>query len=231
MHLSSLSSTTLATNKSFSLDNDYYQQQIYMEVKRNNSSNEIWRHFLAIFSTLIGILMSQYLLIIYQNWELIYSLNYNKGVFGIFGNFVSLFILLKPSRLTSLSRFTANKTYRLNRKASTYGSFDQKLTSFYTYLTALSFCDFFSCIFAILNMLEHLPPPYLESYSMAYRDLCMSLSIFTNPIANTLQALSVWIIVAFSIHRCRLITLYQSINCISDYFVFWWFTSKLTGQL
>ena len=52
-------------------------------------------------------------------------------------------------------------------------------------------------------MLEHVPPPYLESYSMSYRDICMSITIITNPIVNTLQALSVWLIVAFSIHRSR----------------------------
>ena len=38
---------------------------------------------------------------------------------------------------------------------------------------------------------------------MKYRLFCSSLSLYTHPIATTLQALSVWIICAFSIHRCR----------------------------
>ena len=67
----------------------------------------------------------------------------------------------------------------------------------------MSFCDFFSCIFAILNVLEYIPPPYLDSYSNSYRKICLSISLYTHPIATTLQALSVWIICAFSIHRSR----------------------------
>jgi hypothetical protein len=38
---------------------------------------------------------------------------------------------------------------------------------------------------------------------MKYREICLSLSLYTHPIATTLQALSVWIICAFSIHRSR----------------------------
>lgn len=83
------------------------------------------------------------------------------------------------------------------------GSFEHKLASFYAYLTALSFCDLFSCIFAILNMLEYIPPPYMELNLTKYREFCLSISLYTHPIATTLQALSVWIICAFSIHRCR----------------------------
>ncbi len=51
-----LSSTTVMINNRTSLDNDYYQQQIYTEVKRNNSYTELWHHYLSIFSILIGII-------------------------------------------------------------------------------------------------------------------------------------------------------------------------------
>jgi hypothetical protein len=70
-------------------------------------------------------------------------------------------------------------------------------------LTALSFCDLFSCFFAILNVLEYLLPFYLEMDSLRYHELCQSLQIYTHPIATTLQALSCWLICAFSIHRCK----------------------------
>jgi hypothetical protein len=37
------------------IDNDYLQQQIYSEVKRNNSSIELWHHFLGVFGSLISL--------------------------------------------------------------------------------------------------------------------------------------------------------------------------------
>lgn len=117
------------------------------------------------------------------------------------GNLISLIILLKPP--TSSVKFARLSSIGHHIQRRTIGSFEYKLSSFYTYLTALSFCDFFSCIFAILNVLEYLPPPYQDSYSMTYREMCLSLSLYTHPIATTLQALSVWIICAFSIHRSR----------------------------
>ena len=109
--------------------------------------------------------------------------------------------MLKPP--TSSVKFARLSSIGHHIRRRTIGSFEYKLSSFYTYLTALSFCDFFSCIFAILNVLEYLPPPYQNTYSMKYREICLSLSLYTHPIAITLQALSVWIICAFSIHRSR----------------------------
>lgn len=118
------------------------------------------------------------------------------------GNLISLIILLKPATSNlDISRYSSER-HKLQR--SKFGSsFEYKLSSFYAYLTALSFCDFFSCIFAILNMLEYIPPPYMDINIIKYREFCLSISLYTHPVATTLQALSVWIICAFSIHRCR----------------------------
>ena len=96
------------------------------------------------------------------------------------GNFISLIILLKPS--TSSVKFARLSSEGHHIQRRTIGSFEYKLSSFYTYLTALSFCDFFSCIFAILNVLEYIPPPYLDTYSMKYRQICLSISLYTHPI-------------------------------------------------
>ena len=114
---------------------------------------------------------------------------------------ISLIILLKPNTSNlKFSKFTA-EGHQIYRRS--IPSFEYKLTSFYAYLTALSFCDFFSCIFAILNVLEYIQPPYIETNSIKFREFCISVSVYTYPIAITLQALSAWIICAFSIHRCR----------------------------
>lgn len=115
----------------------------------------------------------------------------------------SLIILLKPATSNvDLTKFSNEHGTHLKR--TKFGSsFEYKLSSFYAYLTALSFCDLFSCIFAILNMLEYIPPPYLDINITKYREFCLSISLYTHPIATTLQALSVWLICAFSIHRCR----------------------------
>ncbi len=37
------------------IDNDYFQQQIYNEVRRNNSFIELWKHIFGIFGCLISI--------------------------------------------------------------------------------------------------------------------------------------------------------------------------------
>lgn len=94
-------------------------------------------------------------------------------------------------------------SHQIKRRTTINGSFDYKLTSFYTYLTALSLCDLFSCIFSILNVLEHIQPSYLNHKSLRFHEICLYISIYTHPFAITLQALSVWIICAFSMHRCR----------------------------
>lgn len=124
------------------------------------------------------------------------SLGVVISIFGILGNIISLYILFKPS-------LTRGRKYSFNPRSRQHFSFEYKLSSFYAYLTALSFCDLFSCIFAILNMLEYIPPPYLEINLTKYREFCLGISVYTHPIATTLQALSVWLICAFSIHRCR----------------------------
>ncbi len=102
---------------------------------------------------------------------------------------------------SNLSLKRSNEPNHYRRRSIT--SVDYRLISFYSYLTALSFCDLFSCLFAILNVLEYLLPFYLEMDSLRYHELCQSLQIYTHPIATTLQALSCWLICAFSIHRCK----------------------------
>lgn len=116
---------------------------------------------------------------------------------------MSIIILLKPSSSNDKLTKFLNERNQTQKRRRTLGSFEYKLASFYAYLTALSFCDLFSCIFSILNMLEYIPPPYMDINLMKYREFCLSISLYTHPIATTLQALSVWIICAFSIHRCR----------------------------
>jgi hypothetical protein len=126
------------------------------------------------------------------------------------GNLLSLFILFKPSTSSYKLAKLANDSKRpLNRRYFT--SFDYKLNSFYLYLKALSICDLFSCIFAIINISEHLPSPYSDPYPQYYRSWCLNVSVYTHGISSALQALSVWIICAFSIHRCRSILKSSSI--------------------
>jgi hypothetical protein len=62
-----LSNITVISNNRTSLDNDYYQLQIYTEVKRNNSSIELWHHYLSLFSILIGIFIFKYIFIYLYN--------------------------------------------------------------------------------------------------------------------------------------------------------------------
>ena len=154
------------------IDNDYFQHEIINEVRRNNSKTELWHHYFSVFGTLFSI-------------------------FGILGNLISIYVLLKPIR------FNHSSQRRRGRHWSASTTIDYRLISFYSYLTALSFCDLFSCIFAILNVLEYLLPHYLEMNSTRYHEFCLSIQIYTHPIATTLQALSCWLICAFSIHRCK----------------------------
>jgi hypothetical protein len=37
------------------IDNDYFQHEIYYEVRRNNSKTETWHHFFGVFGTLISL--------------------------------------------------------------------------------------------------------------------------------------------------------------------------------
>ena len=122
---------------------------------------------------------------------------------------MSLIILLKPTTtiINCSSSYKFGKSndngHQIKRRTTLNGSFDYKLTSFYSYLTALSICDLFSCLFSVLNVLEHVQPPYLAHSSLKFREICLYISLYTHPIAITLQALSIWIICAFSMHRCR----------------------------
>ena len=44
------------TNKIVSeFDNDYFQQQIYQEVRQNNSAIETWRHILGVTGSVISL--------------------------------------------------------------------------------------------------------------------------------------------------------------------------------
>ena len=52
-------------------------------------------------------------------------------------------------------------------------------------------------------MLEYIHPPFMKHDSIKYREFCLFISIYTHPILVSLQALSIWIICAFSMHRCR----------------------------
>lgn len=52
------SSMMLVVNESaivFEIDNDYLQNQIYNEVRRNNSFLELWRHVFGILGCLISL--------------------------------------------------------------------------------------------------------------------------------------------------------------------------------
>lgn len=102
-------------------------------------------------------------------------------------------------------------TNRFNFRSTRLVSQDSKLISFYSYLTALSFCDLFSCVFAIVNVLEYVLPYYFGYDSSTHVLVGQLLQIYTHPIATTLQALSCWLICALSVHRCHSILL--SINC------------------
>ncbi len=141
---------------------------------------------------------------------------------------MSITILLKPIRGWNLNTKRLND-HNFKLKIHNKPITDSNLISFYSYLTALSFCDLFSCIFAILNVLEYLLPNYLEFNSFKYHVICLKLQIYTLPIATTLQALSCWLICAFSIHRCRSIVKTTNIssflskdnftdNCFKKYF-------------
>lgn len=110
---------------------------------------------------------------------------------------MSLIIFLRPE--TSNLKILSNKLIFKKQNIS----LNQKLHSFYTYLIALSFCDLFSCIFAVTNVLEYIHPPYIDHDSSKYREFCLYVAMYTHPFVLTLQALSIWIICAFSIHRCR----------------------------
>ena len=110
---------------------------------------------------------------------------------------MSLIIFLRPE--TSNLKILNNKF--IFKKQTT--SLNQKLQSFYTYLIALSFCDMFSCMFAVINVLEYVHPPYIDHNSSQYREFCLYLAMYTHPFVLTLQAVSIWIICAFSMHRCR----------------------------
>lgn len=180
------------------INNDYFQHEIYEEVRRNNSKTEWWHHFFAIFGTLISLLgiIGTICFLIH-----IVSVVYVK-IFFQSGNIICIVILLRPTK--SLNRLNF-------RRRSIGGSKDYKLISFYSYLTALSFCDLFSCVFAIINVLEYVFPFYLSMGSSAYRETWQSIRIYTHPIATTLQALSCWLICAFSIHRCKSIV--HSFDC------------------
>jgi hypothetical protein len=37
------------------IDNEYFQHQIYNEVRRNNSNLETWRHVFGVFGSLISV--------------------------------------------------------------------------------------------------------------------------------------------------------------------------------
>nr|QVK45812.1 G protein-coupled receptor [Proales similis] len=110
---------------------------------------------------------------------------------GVAGNAICLFIMLRGSK-------------RRNKKGHLiYRPTGANISTFFTYLSALSLCDLLSCALAIVNMIQFLPPPYLDWYPSWYHQTSQLISFYTHPIVVSLQALSVWIICAFSIHRCR----------------------------
>jgi hypothetical protein len=127
-------------------------------------------------------------------------------------------VLLKPLSFRLLSFFGPRNQNRPFQRSS----FDYKLSTFYTYLTALSFCDLFSCVFAILNVIEYITPPYLNNYSINFHRFFLSIALITQPIAITFQALSVWVITLFSIHRAN--TIMQTDSWSSEK------TSKRNGE-
>jgi len=122
-------------------------------------------------------------------------------MFEYIGNSISLMVLLKPLSVRFLNIFGPRNQKRPYQRSS----FDYKLSTFYTYLTALSFCDLFSCIFAILNVIEYITPPYINFYSNNFHRICLTIALVTHPIAITFQTLSVWVITVFSIHRANTI--------------------------
>ena len=83
---------------------------------------------------------------------------------------------------------------------------NEQFRTHYTYLTALAFCDLFSCILTILSIIEYISFFNITFYVAKYRNHFLFISLYITPIANTLQALSVWLICAFSIHRCQFIS-------------------------
>lgn len=146
-------------------------------------------NFGGIFSEYLAALFlySEYLVTNFiHQYSLIYSVN---CLFFHKGNILSIIILLKPASTNEQLTKYLNERNQSHHNRRSLGSFEHKLASFYAYLTALSFCDLFSCIFSILNMLEYIPPPYLDwsLNSEQYREFYLSLSVYTHPIATTLQ--------------------------------------------
>lgn len=183
------SSMMLVVNESaivFEIDNDYLQNQIYNEVRRNNSFLELWRHVFGILGCLISLFGIVGKIMKLPTSNLILSSIFSLYFCFTKGNILSIIILLKPaSSNDKFSKYLLERPHSQIRRS--LGSFEHRLASFYAYLTALSFCDLFSCIFAILNMLEYIPPPYMDCDFERYREFLLSISVYTHPIATTLQ--------------------------------------------
>ncbi len=43
------------SSKSLEIDNDFFQHEIYYEVRRNNAKIEVWHHFFGVFGTLFAL--------------------------------------------------------------------------------------------------------------------------------------------------------------------------------
>ena len=117
------------------------------------------------------------------------------------GNFVSLIALLQ-NHFKKLKLICCNNVSIKLFNTQNH----QQFKTHYIYLTGLAFCDLFSCILTIISVLQFVPLMKVEEYAIKYRELFLYISLYITPIANAMQALSVWLICAFSIHRCQFIS-------------------------
>ena len=147
--------------------------QIMNEIKTNNSRIETFHHVLSVSGSLIslfGILGMNFQFLFFLCFFLLFWL-----IFSFFlsqGNLISLFILFKPGSMALT--FSKLNSYKINKPArKNLGSFEYKLASFYAYLKALSLCDFFSCIFAILNILQYMVVYILLMFNWCWCLFCL----------------------------------------------------------
>jgi hypothetical protein len=126
------------------------------------------------------------------------------ALFGILGNVLSIIILVCPQiQLRKFIKSSKNNVHTISRRIKVS-------SSFYMYLTALSVCDLFSCMFAIINLIQFLMPSYANHSGIF--PIIMRIMIYTQPIAYCLQALSCWLVCAFSIYRCITVTMNTNLN-------------------
>ena len=127
-------------------ENDYHQINIFNEMKQQNKVIETCRHIFGVIGTIFSVfgIFGEFILTCITTIINYLYLNFK-------GNLTSLLILLKPP--SSNIKYT-NRNNFMKRKSFGSLNFTRKVLSFYAYLIALSICDLFSCVLAILSMIN-----------------------------------------------------------------------------